>query len=188
MPKVFYDEGIRVGYKWYDAHDLRPAYEFGAGLSYTTFRYGRVSIRPARGANQVALATMTVTNTGRRAGVAVPQLYVSKPSRPGLAQVVRQLVGYTSTTIPAGRSVRVTFALNERSFASWVGSRAGWRAVRGCYRFAGGSSSRSLSGGEVVGRGKDCGPRSVRLRGRGSTELPLPPATRVEPLHEHSYS
>lgn len=177
--EVFYDEGIRVGYKWYDARGSRPAYEFGAGLSYTTFRYGRLSVRPARGRNQVAVATLRVTNTGRRAGVAVPQLYVSKPRRPGLTQVRRQLVGYASTSIPAGRSVLVSFPLNERTFASWVGSRAGWRTVAGCYRLAAGSSSRVLPRHADVARGRSCGPGAVRLTGRGSTDLPLPPPSRV---------
>lgn len=180
--EVFYDEGIRVGYKWYDARGSRPAYEFGAGLSYTSFRFGRLSIRPARGRNQVALATLRVTNTGRRAGVAVPQLYVSKPGRPGLPQVRRQLVGYASVKVPAGGSVRVTFPLNERSFASWAGARAGWRTLAGCYRFAAGSSSRVLPRRAVVGRDRACGPGSVRLAGRGSTDLPLPPPSRVQRL------
>lgn len=173
--EVFYDEGLRVGYKWYDARGHRPAYPFGFGLSYTSFRYGPLAIRRAPGRNRVAVATMTVTNTGRRAGVAVPQLYVSKPSAPGLPQVRRQLVGYASVTVPRGRTVRVSFPLNERTFASWVGDRPGFRVVRGCYRFAAGSSSRALPRTALVGRGRACGPRALRMTGRtGDVRLPLP--------------
>ncbi|MCW2812636.1 MAG: glycosyl hydrolase [Nocardioides sp.] len=174
--EVFYDEGIRVGYKWYDAKRHQPAYPFGFGLSYTSFRYGALRIRKAPGPNRVATATMTVTNTGRRDGVAVPQLYVSKPGTARVDQVRRQLVGYASVQVPRGRTVRVTFPLNERSFASWVGDRAGFRVVRGCYRFAAGSSSRSLPRQALVSRGAGaCGDRGVRLPGRtGDVRLPLP--------------
>ncbi|WP_170286012.1 beta-glucosidase family protein [Nocardioides rubriscoriae] len=173
--EVFYDEGIRVGYKWYDARGHRPAYPFGHGLSYTSFRYGPLTIRRAPGHNRVAVATMTVTNTGRRAGVAVPQLYVSKPRTARVDQVRRQLVGYASVDVPRGRTVRVSFPLDERSFASWVGDRAGFRVVRGCYRFAAGSSSRSLPSSATVGRGRSCGAGSLRLSGRtGDVRLPLP--------------
>ncbi len=173
--EVFYDEGLRVGYKWYDARGLRPAYPFGFGLSYTTFRYGPLTIRRAPGPNRVAVATMTVTNTGERDGVAVPQLYVSKPRTARVDQVRRQLVGFASVDVRRGQTVRVSFLLNERSFASWVGDRAGFRVVRGCYRFAAGSSSRSLPSAATVGRGRACGAGSLRLTGRtGDVRLPLP--------------
>jgi beta-glucosidase len=173
--EVFYDEGIRVGYKWYDAQGSRPAYPFGHGLSYTTFRYGPLTIRRAPGPNRVAVASLTVTNTGRRAGVAVPQLYVSRPRTAQVDQVRRQLVGYTSVDVARGRTVRVSFPLDERTFASWLGDAAGFRVVRGCYRFAAGSSSRSLPHTATVGRGRACGPRALRLPGRtGDVRLPLP--------------
>lgn len=182
--EVFYSEGLEVGYKWYDAQGLEPAYEFGAGRSYTTFRYGRLRVERSRkgGRDVVATASLRITNTGRRAGVAVPQLYVSKPGRRGLGQVPRQLVGYTSTSIGPGRSVRVTFPLNGRSFASWTGNRRGWRVVPGCHTLAAGSSSRSLERGVVVARGGACPRGRVRLPRRADVDLPLPPTPRVRRL------
>ena len=116
---------------------------------------------------------MTVTNTGGRAGYAVPQLYLSKPASTGLPQPVRQLVGYTSVRVPVGRTARVTFPLNDRSFASW---RNGWTISRGCYRLAAGPSSRSLPSHAAVGRGAACG--SIRLGTAGHFFLPQPPAAR----------
>jgi beta-glucosidase len=173
--EVFYDEGVHVGYKWYDARGHRPAYPFGAGRSYTRFRYGPLTVRRAPGRNRVAVASMDVTNVGKRPGVAVPQLYVSKPGRPGLPEVRRQLAGYASVQVPRGRTVRVSFPLNERTFASWLGDRAGFRVVPGCYRFAAGSSSRSLPRTATVGRGTSCGSGALRLTGRtGDVRLPLP--------------
>ncbi len=185
--EVHYSEGLKVGYKWYDAKGLEPAYEFGAGLSYTTFRYGRLRVTRAsrgKGSDVVATARMRITNTGRRDGVAVPQLYVSKPARRGLRQVPRQLVGYASTEIKAGRSVVVKFPLNQRSFASWTGNpalgRAGWRTGPGCYTLGAGASSRSLTRHVVLARGTSCERGRVRLGRSGDVNLPLPPAARVK--------
>lgn len=169
----YYDEGVFVGYKWYDAHHLSPAFAFGAGKSYTTFRYGALHLQRSHAANTRVLATMRITNTGHRAGYAVPQLYIGKPSAAGLPQPVRQLVGYTTVRIPAGRSVRVIFPLNDRSFASWQG---GWKVTRGCYRLAAGPSSRSLPARAAVGRGVSCG--AVSLGTAGRFYLPQPPPAR----------
>jgi beta-glucosidase len=172
-----YSEGLLVGYRWYDARQLTPAYPFGAGLSYTTFRYGPLAVRAATGPNQVAVATMQITNTGRRAGIAVPQLYVSKPATAALSQPVRQLVGYRSVPVPAGRTVQVSFPLNDRSFASWdvaSGAAGGWRVLPGCYRLAAGSSSRSLPSRATVARGAACTGAAARLGTTGDVRLPLP--------------
>jgi beta-glucosidase len=166
-----YSEGLLVGYRWYDAQHLTPAYPFGAGLSYTTFRYGSLSVKAAAGPNQVAVASVNVTNTGKRPGTAVPQLYVSKPVTAALPQPVRQLVGYSSVSVPAGRTVRVTFPLNDRSFASWGAS--GWTITPGCYGLAAGPSSRSLPSTTTVGRGVACG-SAARLGATGDYRLPLP--------------
>jgi beta-glucosidase len=167
-----YSEGVFVGYKWYDAHNLDPAFPFGYGLSYTTFRYGPLRVRASRGPNRVASATIDVTNTGPRAGVAVPELYVSKPPSTQLPQPVRQLVGYDSVAVPARRTVEVTFPLNDRSFASW--GDAGWSIFAGCYRLAAGPSSRSLPDTAVIARGTHCPSASATLGTGGDFFLPLP--------------
>ena len=169
-----YSEGIFIGYKWYDANHLTPAFPFGYGLSYTTFRYGRLQVTAARGRNEVARATLQVTNTGTRSGYAVPELYISKPATTALPQAARQLVGYASIQVPAGRTVRVTFPLNDRSFASWAST--GWEIPPGCYRFAAGSSSRDLPSAAVIGRGTRCAGESAHLGTSGDFFLPLPPA------------
>ena len=134
-------------------------------------------MRAAKGPNQVALASVRVTNTGPRAGVAVPQLYISKPVTAALPQPVRQLVGYASVPLARGASTTVTFPLNDRSFASW--STSGWTVSPGCYRLAVGSSSRTLTGSATVARGAGCAAASARLGTTGDFRLPLPAAATV---------
>ena len=72
-----YSEGVFVGYRWYDEKNLRPAYPFGYGLSCTTFRLSGLSVT---GGGDQATVRAIVTNTGSRAGFAVPQLYLGLPS------------------------------------------------------------------------------------------------------------
>ncbi len=167
-----YSEGLFVGYRHYDAQHLTPAYPFGAGMSYTTFRYGPLTVRTAKGPNQVAVASMDIANTGSRTGTAVPQLYVSKPATTALPQPVRQLVGYRSVSIPAGRTARVQFPLNDRSFASWA--TGGWTTLPGCYGLAAGYSSRSLPSRATVARGATCPGAQARLSAASDYRLPLP--------------
>ncbi|HET9073569.1 MAG TPA: glycoside hydrolase family 3 C-terminal domain-containing protein [Solirubrobacteraceae bacterium] len=169
-----YSEGIFVGYKFYDAHHETPAFPFGAGLSYTRFRFSKLRlVRVRHGINEVALARVTVTDTGRRAGYAVPELYMAKPASAALAQVPRQLAGYDSVFIRPHHSVTVTFPLNDRSFASWATS--GWQIVPGCYRLSVGTSSASLLASGTIARGPGCPRAAVRLGLGGSFTLPLPP-------------
>ena len=171
----YYSEGLLVGYKWYDAHHLTPAFPFGSGLSYTSFSYGPLTVHATPGANQVATASIEVTNTGPRAGIAVPELYLSKPSTAALPQPPRQLVGYDSVSVPAGHAVRVSFPLNDRSFASWEDT--GWGIVPGCYTLSAGSSSRALPSAAIIARGASCAGAALTLGSSGNFNLPLPPAT-----------
>lgn len=173
----YYSEGLLVGYKWYDAHHLRPAYPFGDGLSYTRFRYSHLHVRAVHRRNEAAVVTLTVSNVGRRAGVAVPQLYVAKPRRKGLSEPRRQLVGDVSVRVPAGRSARVTIPLNPRAFASW--SKGRWRTPKGCYALRAGASSRSLPLHARLAHGVRCQNSAARLSSSGSDRLPLPPPPTV---------
>jgi beta-glucosidase len=153
-----YKEGVFVGYRWFDVHNLEPAFPFGFGLSYTTFSYRRLAITPtATGATVSA----TVTNTGDRAGEAVPQLYVGLPSLPGVPQPPAQLKGFDKITLAPGRSARVKFTLDARSLSYWDTATKGWRVARGCAGVMVGSSSRELPlDGVLAVDGARC-PRAV---------------------------
>jgi beta-glucosidase len=165
-----YSEGVMVGYRSYQYRHITPAYPFGFGLSYTSFRFSALKIK--RGSGGTARVSATVANTGRRTGWAVPELYVGLPTRPGVPEPPEQLAGFTKLRLGPGQSGRVSFALNPRSFSYWDTAAAGWRVAKGCDAISVGSSSQNLPlGGLLSQGGADCGrpgcPLATgRLRGR----------------------
>jgi beta-glucosidase len=131
---VSYSEKLLVGYRWYDARNIAPAFCFGEGLSYTTFGYSALSVtRTTSGAN----VSFTVTNTGKRMGAEVAQVYVGFPGSTG--EPPAQLKGYRKVNLQPGGSTRLTVALGARAF-QWWGSN-GWTTTPGKYRIMVGSSS-----------------------------------------------
>jgi beta-glucosidase len=156
-----YKEGVFVGYRWFDAHHLRPAFPFGFGLSYTHFAYRRLTIR--RVPDGVAIGA-TVTNSGRRVGTDVAQLYLGMPGLPGVPQPPKQLKGFDTVSLRPGQSKRVTFVLNPRTLSYWDAATARWRVASGCYRVMVGDSSAQLPlrGGIRFGSGRRRGVRSAR--------------------------
>jgi beta-glucosidase len=153
-----YSEGVFVGYRWYDAQGLAPAFPFGFGLSYTHFRLSGLSIEPAGIGAPAGTVSVTVTNTGRRSGWAVPELYVSLRTPNGTPEPPRQLKGYAKAELAPGQSERVSIPLDERSFSYWSDSASGWQLARGCQKIAVGTSSRSLPlHGSIAVGGASCG-------------------------------
>ncbi|MBV9212662.1 MAG: glycoside hydrolase family 3 C-terminal domain-containing protein [Actinobacteria bacterium] len=151
---VYYKEGVLVGYRWYDARRIKPAYPFGFGLSYTRFRYSHLRVR----ANTV---TFTVRNVGRRTGRTVAELYVSIPSPGfGVVEPPRQLKGFAAVKLRRGRSTRVRLRLDARSLSYWDVAHSRWAIPRGCFLISVGRSSRDLPLHAVVARGgARCGDR-----------------------------
>ena len=175
----YYTEGVDVGYRWYDAHGLTPAFPFGSGLSYTSFRYHDVTVHPGNPAGAtVATVTAEITNTGARTGTAVPQLYLSLPGSAAVTQPPRELKGYASLSLRPGQTVLVSFLLNDRSFAYYDTGAGTWRVAPGCYGVAVGSSSRDLPLHAVIARGDAaCGRAATPLTivaGAAARALPLP--------------
>jgi beta-glucosidase len=152
-----YSEGVMVGYRWYDQQRIVPAYPFGFGLSYTRFRFSGLTIEPGTSGEPSATVGVTVTNAGVRNGSAVPEVYVSLPSLPGVPQPPRQLKGFAKVQLAPGQSRRVAMPLDARAFSYWSAAANAWRVVPGCYRIGVGSSSRqmSLSGAIALG-GASC--------------------------------
>lgn len=139
---AYYKEGVFVGYRWFDSHGFEPAYPFGFGRSYTRFAYGRMRVKALPNGAAVSLA---VTNTGRRKGLDVPQLYVRMPSPSAeVRQPPRQLRGYRKVMLRRGQTKRVRFRLRARDLAYWDAGSDGWKVAPGCYRFVVGRSSRRL--------------------------------------------
>ena len=159
-----YKEGVLVGYRWYDARRLEPAFPFGFGLSYTRFRYRRLHVA-ARRHGVGAAVSVRIANVGRRRGSDVAQLYLHLPSpRPGVVQPPHQLRGFRKVRLRRGAHRTVRFRLGARAFSYWDVRSRGWRVAPGCYRVLVGRSSRSLPLRRTLAvRGASCGAHAVRV-------------------------
>ena len=134
---VHYDEGIFVGYRFYDQFGQEPLFPFGHGLSYTTFALDHLRLtRRARGTLHVSVR---VTNTGTVAGAEVVQLYVGFPE--SASEPPNQLKGFAKVFLKPGRRKRVRMTLRQPSFAVWNDGPA---VVPGTYALRVGTSSRAL--------------------------------------------
>jgi beta-glucosidase len=134
---IDYHEGAAVGYKWFEQQQTRPLYAFGFGLSYTQFRYSDLSVSGGK----TITASFTVTNTGKRAGADVPQLYASVPAKGG---VIRRLIGWSKIALAPGESRRVRVTADPRLLAHFDESQQGWHIAAGNYRIELGASSSDL--------------------------------------------
>lgn len=138
---VHYDEGLLVGYRWYDAKGIEPLFPFGFGLSYTTFTYSNLRIS-SRGAASASVLC-DVTNAGSRPGAEVVQLYVhedhAKVDRPE-----KELKGFSKVTLAPGETKTVEIDLTPRSFAYYSPEKHGWTADAGSFEILVGSSSRDV--------------------------------------------
>ena len=140
---VKYKEGVLVGYRWYDANRIQPAFPFGYGLSYTSFAYRNLSVSSPPGGAGVSF---DVTNTGARPGVDVPQLYLALPSPgPGIVQPPKQLKGFRKLTLAPGATQHVTIPVSTRDLSYWSTAAEDWRVAPGCYGVMVGHSSRDIS-------------------------------------------
>jgi beta-glucosidase len=138
--RVRYDEGLLVGYRWYDARHLSPLFPFGFGLSYTTF--GFANLRVTAGADGAASVGVDVTNTGARAGADVVQVYVGSP--PASGEPPWQLKAFRKVQLAPGETRRVSFELGPRAFAQWDSAASGWSVGAGDYRIGVGDASNRL--------------------------------------------
>jgi beta-glucosidase len=125
---IRYDEGAEVGYRWYAKNGTKPMYAFGYGLSYTTFAYKNFV---AKGGETVT-ATFTVTNTGKRVGADVPQVYLTDAA----GQKRMRLLGFERVELAPGESKEVTVTADPRLLARFDAKRQQWRIAEGAYTVA----------------------------------------------------
>ena len=138
---VHYEEGLLVGYRWFDAKKIEPLFPFGFGLSYTRFEYSDLHLKPS--AAGVVTAEFTVSNVGSRDGAEVAQLYVQEV-KPRLARPLKELKGFNKVFLKAGEKRTVTIPLDDRSFAFYDPERKGWVAEAGDFKILVGGSSRDI--------------------------------------------
>jgi beta-glucosidase len=139
----FYKEGIYVGYRYYDSFDVPTAYEFGFGMSYTTFEYSDLQLSNTQFSDKLAV-NVTVKNTGVVAGKEVAQLYLSAPQTV-LEKPVHELKGFAKTKLlQPGETQQLSFELDERSLASFWSGISAWVADKGDYEVRVGASSKDI--------------------------------------------
>lgn len=133
---VQYREGLYVGYRYYQTAGVPVAFPFGYGLSYTSFAYSNLQAA----SNGV---TLTVTNTGKRAGAEIVQLYAAKPG----AEVFRpaqELKGFAKVQLQPGESKTVTIPLDDKAFRYWNTKTDSWEVEGGSYELRVGASSADI--------------------------------------------
>jgi beta-glucosidase len=141
--EIIYEEGIYVGYRYYDAFQVPTAYEFGYGLSYTTFEYSDLKLS-SETFNKTITVTVDVKNTGKRAGREVVQVYVSTPGET-LTKPEKELKSFAKTgLLGPGESQTLSFVMDSRSLASYDSIASSWVAEAGKYVIKIGASSKDI--------------------------------------------
>lgn len=136
-----YEEGIYVGYRWFDTQNMEVSYPFGYGLSYTSFEWGNPTVKSKR---NETIVTVDVKNTGDRAGKEVVELYVSAPAG-SLDKPVKELKAFAKTReLKPGESQTITLKVNNSDLASFDQAGNEWVADAGEYSFLLGASSRDI--------------------------------------------
>lgn len=142
-----YDEGIYVGYRYFDSFGRKVSYPFGYGLSYTSFRYGRPQLTDE--GDRIAV-TLDVTNTGDRAGKEVVELYVTAP-KGSIDKPEQELKAFAKTgSLQPGESGTVRMTVAKSDLASFHEKGSAWVVDPGKYLFKAGASSRDIRSSAVI--------------------------------------
>lgn len=140
---VRYDEGILVGYRWYDTKQIDPLFPFGHGLSYTQFEYRGLAITPGVEGGPVANVSIEVANVGDREGAEVVQLYV-RDGHAALPRPAQELKAFAKVTLKPGQRQTISLPLGREAFAYYDPSKRSWVADAGKFVIALGGSSREI--------------------------------------------
>ena len=133
-----YEEGLNVGYRYFTTAGKNVSYPFGYGLSYTTFEYGKPSVKAAKDGSLTA--TISVKNTGKVAGKEVVEVYVSAPAG-GLEKPACELKGFAKTReLKPGESETLTIIIDAYTLASFNPATSAWETAAGSYKLAFGAS------------------------------------------------
>jgi beta-glucosidase len=136
--EINYDEGLKVGYKWYDAEKKPVLFPFGFGLSYTTYAYSGLSVAPG----ETSEVSFTVKNTGKRAGTEIAEIYVSLPDAAG--EPPKRLIGCTRVELAPGESKQVSVPVGRDRLTVYDEASDSRKLVPGTYVVRVGGSSQDL--------------------------------------------
>jgi beta-glucosidase len=152
--EVHYDEGLKVGYKWYDAEKKPALFPFGFGLSYTKYDYSDLKVMllinsaGAISTTQPAGVSFTVKNTGSHSGAEIAQVYAALPAT--AVEPPKRLVGWSKLLLKAGESREVNLTINPKYLSIYDETQDAWKLVPGSYTFMAGGSSKDLPLHETV--------------------------------------
>jgi beta-glucosidase len=141
---VTYDEGVKAGYKWYDAEKKPVLFPFGFGLSYTTYSYSGLKVTPGK----ETTVSFAVKNTGSRAGVEIAEVYAALPANAG--EPPKRLVGWSRVKLNPGESREVSVSVDPKYLSIFDEAAEGWKFVPGDYSFMVGGSSQGFPLSEKV--------------------------------------
>lgn len=137
---VRYKEDIFIGYRYFDTYKIQPQFAFGHGLSYTSFNYKNLKL--AKSGNEIT-ATLTLTNSGSKAGAEVVQLYV-KDSKSSVKRPEKELKGFEKVFLGAGESKEITIRLSEDAFKYFDERTNQWKLEPGKFEILAGTSSADI--------------------------------------------
>ncbi|MFZ1938380.1 MAG: glycoside hydrolase family 3 C-terminal domain-containing protein [Terracidiphilus sp.] len=138
--EVQYSEGLEVGYRAFTAHNIPPQFPFGFGLSYTQFRFDGLNVTQQTGGGTTTVS-FRVTNTGKRAGADVSQLYLGFPPIAEGNEPPIQLKGFQKVMLKPGESKTIALKLDQRSFSYWSEKSHSWQVAGGDFQILVGDSS-----------------------------------------------
>jgi beta-glucosidase len=133
-----YDEGVKVGYKWYDAENKPVLFPFGFGLSYTTYEYSGLTVTPGQNVE----VSFTIANTGGRNGAEIAEVYAALPA--GAEEPPKRLVGFTKVKLDTGEKRTVTVEVDPKYLSIFDVKKNDWKLIPGDYTIMVGGSSQDL--------------------------------------------
>ena len=142
--QTHYDEGVYVGYRWYDTKQVPVQFPFGHGLSYTTFEYSNAKAsKSTMKADGKITVSVQVKNTGDRPGAEVVQLYIADPQA-SVDRPVKELKGFEKVWLNPGESKKVSFTIDASALSYYDMSRSAWYAEPGEFQALLGSTSSDI--------------------------------------------
>ena len=135
-----YEEGLFIGYRWYDREEIDPLFAFGHGLSYTTFDYSNLRAVPPKGTSSVAAFEVEITNSGSIAGKEIVQGYIKVPDSQ-IDRPVKELKKFEKVLLKPGESKKILFELSERDLSFWSETNQSWQVEPAEYVFEVGASA-----------------------------------------------
>ncbi len=139
-----YKEGIFIGYRWYEKNHIPVRFPFGYGLSYTTFRFKGLKLSASSILGEETLnVEFTITNSGKMAGAAVPQLYI-RDVESGVERPVKELKDFKKLWLKAGETRTVEFTIDRDDLSFWDTVSKSWKAEPGKFEVLIGSSSADI--------------------------------------------